>query len=95
MPKSTRKLVISGKHHLFAGSHDAAQRAAVFCSLFGTCLLHEVNPQAWLTDVLQKIPEYSAKRVHELLPHYWQLAQQRPMRKLARNRFASRVQAGH
>ena len=50
---------------------------------FGTCLLHEINPQAWLTDVLERIPKYSAKRVHELLPHRWKLAQQKPLRKAA------------
>ena len=76
-----RPLALGRKNYLFAGSHDAAQRVAVFYSLFGTCLLHEVNPQVWLTDVLKKIPEYSAKRVHELLPHRWKLAQQTPLRK--------------
>ena len=78
-----RPLALGRKNYLFAGSHDAAQRAAVFYSLFGTCLLHEFDPQAWLTDVLKKIPEYSAKRVHELLPHRWKLAQQKPLRKAA------------
>ena len=76
-----RPLALGRKNYLFAGSHDGAQRAAVYYALFLTCLLHEVNPQAWLTDVLKKIPEYSAKRVHELLPHRWKLAQQKPLRK--------------
>ncbi len=69
-----RPLALGRKNYLFAGSHDAAQRAAVVYSLLGTCKLHGVNPQQWLTDVFQRIPTHPAKRVTELLPHHWQKA---------------------
>ena len=69
-----RPLALGRKNYLFAGSHDAAQRAAVVYSLLGTCKLHGVNPQEWLTDVFQRIPTHPAKRVAELLPHHWQKA---------------------
>ncbi len=69
-----RPLALGRKNYLFAGSHDAALRAAMLYSLLGTCKLHGVNPQEWLTDVFQRIPMHPAKRVEELLPHHWQKA---------------------
>ena len=73
---AVRPLAIGRKNYLFAGSHDAAQRAAVLYSLLGTCKLHAVNPLEWLTDVFERIPTHPAKRVAELLPHHWQKARQ-------------------
>ena len=67
-----RPISIGRKNYLFAGSHDAAQRAAVIYSLLATCKKHDVNPYEWLTDVLTRIPTHPAKRVHELLPHRWE-----------------------
>ncbi len=67
-----RPIALGRKNYLFAGSHTAAQRAAVIYSLLGTCKQHDVNPQDWLSDVLARIPTHRAKRVHELLPHRWQ-----------------------
>ncbi len=67
-----RPIALGRKNYLFAGSHNAAQRAAVIYSLLATCKKHDVNPQLWLTDVLSRIPTHPAKRVHELLPHRWE-----------------------
>ena len=66
-----RPIALGRKNYLFAGSHDAAQRAAVIYSLLATCKRHEINPQTWLTDVLSRIPTHPHKRVRELLPHVW------------------------
>ena len=71
-----RPLAIGRKNYLFAGSHDAAQRAAVVYWLLGTCKLQGVNPQEWLTDVFERIPTHPARRVADLLPHHWQKARQ-------------------
>ena len=73
---TVRPLAIGRRNYLFAGSHDAAQRAAVVYSLLGTCKLHGVNAHEWLTDVFERIPTHPAKRVAELLPHHWQKARQ-------------------
>lgn len=66
-----RPIALGRKNYLFAGSHEAAQRAAVIYSLLATCKKHAVNPQLWLSDVLSRIPTHPMRRVHELLPHYW------------------------
>lgn len=66
-----RPIALGRKNYLFAGSHEAAQRAAVIYSLLATCKKHEVNPQHWLRDVLSRIASHPMRRVHELLPHHW------------------------
>ena len=68
---AVRPIAIGRKGYLFAGSHDAAQRAAVVYSLLATCKKHGVEPLAWLTDVLGRIPEHKLSKVAELLPHRW------------------------
>lgn len=66
-----RPIALGRKNYLFAGSHDAAQRAAVVYSLLATCLRHEVNPYYWLKDVLENMHSYTTANIHELLPQYW------------------------
>ena len=66
-----RPIALGRKNYLFAGSHDAAQRAAIIYSLLGTCKKHEINPYDWLRDVLSRIPTHPHKRLDELLPHNW------------------------
>ena len=66
-----RPLALGRKNYLFAGSHKAAQRAAMMYSFFATCKINKVEPLAWLTDVLNRIPEHKANRLNELLPQNW------------------------
>lgn len=66
-----RPVAIGRKNYLFAGSHQAAQRAAMIYSLFATCRLHHINPYNWLKDVLQRMHLYTTTNIAELLPHNW------------------------
>jgi len=68
---SIRPLALGRKNYLFAGSHQAAQRAAMMYSFFGTCKLHQINPFEWLNDVLTRISDHKANRLAELLPQNW------------------------
>ncbi len=63
-----RPLALGRKNYLFAGSHQAAQQAAMMYSFFGTCRLNDVEPLEWLTHTLRKIPDHKVSRIHELLP---------------------------
>jgi transposase len=65
---SIRPVALGRKNYLFAGSHDAAQRAAMMYSLLGTCKMNGVNPWQWLNHVLTVIPDWKANRLEELLP---------------------------
>ncbi|MFC2081448.1 IS66 family transposase [Bacteroidota bacterium] len=69
-----RPLALGRKNYLFCGNHDAAENAAIMYSLLGCCKASDVNPQAWLTDVLTRIPEFNnnySLDLADLLPHNW------------------------
>lgn len=68
---SIRPVAIGRKNYLFAGSHSAAERAAIFYSLFATCKVHQVDPYKWLKDVLDKLPHWKPNNLKELLPQNW------------------------
>jgi transposase len=76
--RSIRPVVVGRKNYLFAGSHKGAERLAMMYSLLGTCKLNGVNPYDWLKDVLDKINNWPINRIHELLPHNWKLANDKP-----------------
>lgn len=63
-----RPTVLGRKNFLFAGSHKAAQRAAVFYTLIGNCKLHGVNPAEWLEHVLRNIMSTRYDDVPRLYP---------------------------
>ena len=76
------RCVAVGRHNwTFAGSDAGGQRAAAIYTLIESCKLNDVDPQAWLTDVLARLHDHPAKRIHELLPWNWK--QQRPPLKIA------------
>ena len=60
------------KSWLFAGSDRGGQRAAFMYSLIVTAKLNNIDPQAWLADVLARIAEIPQQRLAELLPWNWQ-----------------------
>ncbi|MEP7108675.1 MAG: IS66 family transposase [Ferruginibacter sp.] len=66
-----RPIAIGRKNYLFAGSHEAAQRAAMMYSFFNTCRLHKINPYEWLKDVLERMHLHTSSNLHELLPQNW------------------------
>ena len=65
---SIRPVALGRKNYLFAGSHHAAQQAAIIYSLLATCKINEVEPFTWLKQVLDIIPDYPANQLHKLLP---------------------------
>jgi hypothetical protein len=79
--RALRGIALGRKSWLFAGSDRGGQRAAVMYSLIVTAKLNNVDPQAWLADVLARIAEHPAHRIDELLPWNW------------RPRSAPRIQA--
>jgi len=56
------------KNYLFAGSHEAAQQAAMIYSFLGTCKINNVEPYSWLKETLTRIPDQSIQKLDELLP---------------------------
>ena len=79
--RALRGIALGRKSWLFAGSDRGGQRAAAMYSLIVTAKLNDVDPQAWLADILARIAEHPAHRIDELLPWNW------------RPRSAPRIQA--
>lgn len=63
-----RPVALGRKNYLFAGSHQAAQRAAVIYSFFAICKKHEVNPYQWLKHTLENIMSINHKNIKDLYP---------------------------
>ena len=70
--RALRGIAIGRKNWLFAGSDRGGERAAAMYTLIATAKLNNVDPQAWLADVLRRIADHPARRLHELLPWNWQ-----------------------
>ena len=64
-------IALGRKSWLFAGSERGGERAAIMYTLIGTAKLNDIDPQAWLADVLRRIADHPASRLHELLPWHW------------------------
>lgn len=66
---------VGKKNWLFAGADCGGERAAAIHSLLETAKLNDVNPQAWLADVLDRIGDgASINRIDELLSWQWAAA---------------------
>ena len=55
----------------WTGSDEGGRRAAAIYTLIATAKLNDVDPQTWLADVLARLPDHPARRIHELLPWNW------------------------
>ncbi|MVZ63826.1 IS66 family transposase [Sphingobacterium humi] len=63
-----RPIALGRKTYLFAGSHEAAQRAAMIYSFFAICKKHEVNPFQWLKNTVRSISPINHKNLKDLYP---------------------------
>ena len=69
--RGVRGIALGRKSWLFCGSDRGGQRAAVMYSLIVTAKMNDVDPQAWLADVLTRIAEHPVQKLDELLPWNW------------------------
>jgi transposase len=69
--RALRGIALGRKSWLFAGSDRGGQRAALMYTLIVTAKLNDVDPQAWLGDVLARIADLPQGRLPELLPWNW------------------------
>ena len=65
-------MIAVGRHNwTFAGSDAGGRRAAAIYTLIETAKLNDVDPQAWLADVLARINDPNIRKLDELLPWNW------------------------
>ena len=69
--RALRCVPLGRKAWLFCGSDRGGQRAAVLYTMIQTARLNDVDPQAWLADVLARIADHPVGRLDELLPWNW------------------------
>jgi transposase len=69
--RGVRGIALGRKSWLFCGSDRGGERAAVMYSLIVTAKMNDIDPQAWLADVLARIAEHPVQKLDELLPWNW------------------------
>jgi transposase len=74
--REMRRICRGRKAWLFVGSDRGGERAAMMYTLLGSASLNDVDPLAWLTDVLTRIADIPQGQLHELLPWTWKALQQ-------------------
>lgn len=70
--RSIRPIALGRKNYLFMESIGGGKAAAIAYTLVETCKLNNVDPEAWLTWVLQRLPEHKINRIDNLMPWNWQ-----------------------
>jgi len=74
-------MVLGRKNYLFVGADSGGERAETIYTLIGSAKLNNLDPQAYLRYVLERIADHPINRVSELLP--WNLAAQLQSAQLA------------
>jgi transposase len=75
--RALRGFALGRKSWLFAGSERGAERAAVMATLIMTARLNDIDPQAWIADVLARIADHSLQNLDQLLPWHWAVEMER------------------
>jgi transposase len=74
--RALRGVAVGRKNWTFAGSDAGGHRAAAVYTLIETCKMNDVDPQAWLADILARLPDHPANKVADLLPWNWRPTRQ-------------------
>jgi transposase len=69
--RALRGIAVGRGNWTFARSDAGGERAATIYTLVETAKLNDIDPRAWLADVLARLPDHPAKRMSELMPWSW------------------------
>jgi transposase len=76
--RELRREAVGRKNWLFVGSDSGARWNTVAVSLVASCAMFDIEPWAYLRDVLTLLPAWNQRRVLELAPHRWRQTEQQP-----------------
>ena len=71
LEREIRPITLGRKNWLFCWTELGAEHVGLIQSLISTCKLHDINPNTYLTDVLQRISIHPASQVADLTPRLW------------------------
>jgi len=71
---ANRRVALGRKNWLFCGSDNGGTTAAILFSFIASCQRHEVDPYAYLRDVLTRLPATPVSQLDQLLPDQWKAA---------------------
>ncbi|MBK7015569.1 MAG: IS66 family transposase [Sulfuritalea sp.] len=81
LERALRAIPMGRKNWMFCWTELGAKHVGIMQSLIVTCRLHQIDPYDYLVDVLQRVGQHPASRVHELTPRLWkQLFASNPLR---------------
>lgn len=66
--RSIRPIALGRKNYLFMGSVGGGKAAAIAYTLIETAKMNNVNPEAWLTWVLERVADHKINKIGELMP---------------------------
>ena len=69
--RALRCVALGRRNWTFCGSDRGGERAAAIYTLIATAKLNDIDPEAWLADVLRRINDHPASKLDELLPWHW------------------------
>ena len=69
--RNLRLIALGRKNFLFVGNDEAGESLAINQSLVSSCILNDIDPEQYITDVLIRIQTHPQSRIDELLPHLW------------------------
>ena len=75
--RAVRPLAIGRKNWLFVGNPNGGEAAAIIFSLVQTCRALNINPRDYLEDVMRRLMDHPANKLHELLPDQWAINRQK------------------
>jgi transposase len=92
-----RRQVVGRSNWTFCGSDDGAEWNAIATSLIASCKLHDIEPWAYLRDVLMLLPNWPRSTVLELAPKFWKQTREQPQtqQRLAAVRLLGRFDDAH
>jgi transposase len=73
--RRVRTVAVGRRNWTFCGSDRGGDRAAAMYTMIQTCRLNEVDPHAWLRDIIALISDHPQTRLNELLPWEWKARQ--------------------
>ncbi len=76
--RAVRGIAVGRRNWTFCGSDTGGERAAVIFTLIETAKLCGIDPKAWLADVLARIADHPASRIHDRLPWNWRATDAKP-----------------